>query len=98
MTWPEIESPAFAGQGDDYFDAAITHSIYDDQTSIATAVENTATRKCRSCAAFFQSDAGRGECHRYAPKPNYDHTLSVEWPRVTSADFCLEFVSRGGDL
>lgn len=64
----------------------------------AKRVVRIATRECQSCAAFLITETGWGECHRYAPKPNYDHTLSVEWPRISGGDFCLEFVSRGGDL
>jgi hypothetical protein len=97
MTLPQKESPAGERRGDDYVDAAITQSIYDKAEAITTADVAVGVRECRSCAAFYAYDNGQGECHRYAPKPNHDHALSVEWPRVLVGDFCLEHVARGGE-
>lgn len=97
MTLPQKESPTVAGSGDDYVDAAITQSIYATTATNATADVAMGIGRCHSCAAFYPYDHGRGECHRYAPKPNFDHTLSVEWPLVTNGDFCLEYVSKGGE-
>ena len=97
MTWPEKESPAFAGQGLDRFSRAITKSKYADQTSNSTAVSPNNALECRFCAAFIPTETGRGECHRYAPKPDFEHTFAVEWPKLTASDFCIEFVARGGE-
>jgi len=96
MTWPQKESPA-EGQGLDHVGSDDLSTIYGSTEEKATADVAVSARECRSCAAFYAYDNGQGECHRYAPKPNHDHTLSVEWPRVLVGDFCLEYVARGGE-
>lgn len=96
MTWPQKESPA-EGQGLDLVGSGDLATIYGSADENATADVAMGFRRCHSCAAFYAYDNGQGECRRYAPRPNYDHTLSVEWPRVVSGDFCLEYVTKGGE-
>lgn len=94
MTWPQKESPA-EGQGLDHVGRGDLKTIYANTEENSTADVAVDVRECRLCAAFFPCDTGRGECHRYAPNPNFDHSLSVQWPSVASHDFCLEYVSKG---
>lgn len=90
-------APALGADAVDHFSREITNSIYAGEASKLTAVDANIARECRSCAAFFPTDTGRGECHRYAPKPDFEHTFAVEWPQLPASDFGLEFVSRGGE-
>lgn len=96
MTLPQKESPA-EGQGLDLVGSGDLNTIYGSAGENATADVAMCIGRCHSCAAFVPYEPDHGACHRYAPKPNYDRTLFVEWPRVAGNDFCLEYVSKGGE-
>ena len=64
---------------------------------------NESCSKCRFwCGEADTLDGeGRGECRRYAPRPEFEYvegsgmSYTTHWPGTLPDDWCGEFVSNG---
>lgn len=48
--------------------------------------------RCDTCKYWTANpEAGGGVCHRYAPRPQDQRYITVNWPRTDANDWCGEW-------